>query len=792
MLTEKLIAGSLIDEEINLEIGAVQNGVARYRRMVRQAIEREEGSQLKPAERLMAYWFDRLRLSIREDQKSVRRGEVAENRAMYGPVMIACNADKQAVIAMAYMLRLCMLQPSGARFTKIAGAIGRGVLAEIAQARLSDDGYDDIVNKLAWKYQQNLPSRILTQARRRMPDDIWHGRYAYALGAQLISHVITSCCRHDDPDRPYEPAFEHNIVIQRSRGRAKRRGVLTMHREVHDMIDEGVGYRAAMWPIWWPMIIHPVSWENGEGGYYKQKTGLLLKSTRMQRELLAAADLSGVHECLDAVNDPAYSLNEAVLEQIESDWSSGGGVCGIPAADNKPIPPRPPEADSDKAVHNRWRRQAAEIHLENSQEKGQRMVFLTKLHMIREMGRRDRFWQSHGLDYRSRCYPHCSDFSHQGSDIDRGVIRFADSRPVTDDGRWWVYIQAANCYGMSQVSFDERVDWAHEQARSVDWREADDPYQFLAARMAMDDNEAAAHLPVHQDGSCNGLQHYSALGRDEMGGRAVNLLDGPEPERIYRDVAEIVSRRVRDDAERGHGLAQMLDGRVTDKVAKHPVMTCVYGVTSIGAKDQVYAQLKKHWDGEEEDLQDCAWYVSQMVLEAVREVCPKAVAIMDWMREVARIICGEHKKHIQWTTPLGFPVLQREESGMIQVQTVIQRMDVARRDSGAEPNLKRQANAFPANFVHSIDATHMLRTARSCRQHGIAFSAVHDSFATHAEDVGLMRTILRDEFVDMHAQPLLDNLHGELEELIDDELPKPPARGNLNVEDCRDATYLFN
>ena len=37
-------------------------------------------------------------------------------------------------------------------------------------------------------------------------------------------------------------------------------------------------------------------------------------------------------------------------------------------------------------------------------------------------------------------------------------------------------------------------------------------------------------LPVHQDGSCNGLQHYAALGRDELGGLQVNLLPTDEPQ----------------------------------------------------------------------------------------------------------------------------------------------------------------------------------------------------------------------------------------------------------------------
>ncbi len=45
-----------------------------------------------------------------------------------------------------------------------------------------------------------------------------------------------------------------------------------------------------------------------------------------------------------------------------------------------------------------------------------------------------------------------------------------------------------------------------------------------------------SRLPVQMDGSCNGLQHYAALSRDEAGGRSVNLLpcDRPPPARRPR------------------------------------------------------------------------------------------------------------------------------------------------------------------------------------------------------------------------------------------------------------------
>ena len=39
-----------------------------------------------------------------------------------------------------------------------------------------------------------------------------------------------------------------------------------------------------------------------------------------------------------------------------------------------------------------------------------------------------------------------------------------------------------------------------------------------------------SRVPVHQDGSCNGLQHYAALGRDLTGGYAVNLCPSDKPQ----------------------------------------------------------------------------------------------------------------------------------------------------------------------------------------------------------------------------------------------------------------------
>ena len=131
------------------------------------------------------------------------------------------------------------------------------------------------------------------------------------------------------------------------------------------------------------------------------------------------------------------------------------------------------------------------------------------------------------------------------------------------------------------------------------WAESEEPWQTLACCMEIakaiesgDPENFISHFPVHQDGSCNGLQHYAALGRDQAGAESVNLAPSHLPQDVYSAVAALVEKlRVRD-AENGVQVAQVLDGFIKRKVIKQTVMTTVYGVTRYGARLQIAKQLK--------------------------------------------------------------------------------------------------------------------------------------------------------------------------------------------------------
>ena len=98
------------------------------------------------------------------------------------------------------------------------------------------------------------------------------------------------------------------------------------------------------------------------------------------------------------------------------------------------------------------------------------------------------------------------------------------------------------------MSLEERVEWAELQDWAITkvgeeplinkwWMDADKPWQFLRACIeyvkVKTEPEFVSHLPITVDGSCNGLQHFSAMLRDEVGGKAVNLTMTDDPQDIY-------------------------------------------------------------------------------------------------------------------------------------------------------------------------------------------------------------------------------------------------------------------
>jgi DNA-directed RNA polymerase, mitochondrial len=116
------------------------------------------------------------------------------------------------------------------------------------------------------------------------------------------------------------------------------------------------------------------------------------------------------------------------------------------------------------------------------------------------------------------------------------MLMFADGKPLGPRGLYWLKVHLANFAGKDKMTFDDRAAFVDEHIDSVMrsaidpfggdrwWTNLEDPFQGLATCIEIanainsgNPEEYVCHLAVHMDGSCNGLQHYAALGRVSLG-----------------------------------------------------------------------------------------------------------------------------------------------------------------------------------------------------------------------------------------------------------------------------------
>ena len=128
---------------------------------------------------------------------------------------------------------------------------------------------------------------------------------------------------------------------------------------------------------------------------------------------------------------------------------------------------------------------------------------------------------------------------------------------------------------------------------------------------------------------------------------------------------------------------------------------------------------------------------------------------------------------------------------MQKVKTVLQEVTLMRKDD-CPIHTGRQRTAFPPNFVHSLDASHLMMTAMAFNKAGGTFAGVHDSFWTHPCDVDLLATTLRDTFVDLYSMPVLEDLKRQLEQGYNVELPALPEKGTLDLQVVKKSPYFFS
>jgi DNA-directed RNA polymerase len=589
---------------------------------------------------------------------------------------------------------------------------------------------------------------------------------------------------------------------------------------------------AVLEPRYTPMLVPPKKWTDPLNGGYITKSNRVKVISRMsdaQVDDMMSMDMSSVYSALNVIQETPWRVNRPVYDVMTELWDAGSPLAGLPDRDWLPEPERPfteeecPKtvklADMEPETHalmKAWVIAKAKVHTENARLISQRAAVSAQVSMASDVKDEQQFYFPHNLDFRGRLYSVVPSLNPQSDDIGKGLIEFAEGKPLGDSGGYWLAVHVANLFGVDKVSFDDRVAWTQENSNAIIdsandpldgqrfWTEADDPWCALAAcfewaGFQVDGDDHVSHMPVAMDGSCSGIQHFSAMLRDKAGGMAVNLLPVDAPADIYNEVKDKTIELLREE---GDPQGIIWCDYITRKIVKRPCMTFAYSVTSRGMRDQILDELNKTG----EDLIPgtnnymAATFLAPYVERAIHATVDRAAEAMTWLKAAVRPVL-EEEIPVSWQVPDGMPVAHRyvKTTGKrfnVWFQGV--RTKVQLRVEGTKHDIRKQQAAIAPNYVHSMDACHLRMVVNRMMDEGItnSFAMIHDSFGTHACDIDELHYAIRDEFIQLYRVNRLEEFKQRMMSVVTDErvgdVPDVPADGELDLEEIRNAEFFFS
>ena len=596
-----------------------------------------------------------------------------------------------------------------------------------------------------------------------------------------------------------------------------------------------------------PMVVLPRDWTTPyDGGYITSNITPLQLVKRVTKRRMAAlynnTEMPMVYKTINALQRTAWQINGDVFNTMMTLWENGSTLGGIPSKADFELPPKPLDM-SDVGVFKQWKREASQAHRNHLEATSARIAFSMTIDVANRFSSFKKIFMPYQVDFRGRIYA-VPQLNPQGSDFQKGLLRFSQGKPLGEDGVKWLAIHGANVAGVDKVSFQDRYNWvdANEEeicaiardpfnnrgwAGTIAGVEIDKPWQFLAfcfewAGYCEQGERFVSHLPIALDGSCSGIQHFSGMLRDSSGGAAVNLIPSELPADVYQVVADKVLEKVNEDlidgtedslSELGHLVygtkalaAQWLAFGITRKTCKRAVMTTPYGSREYGFKEQLLEDILRPAEksmGDKFPFADngfgAANYMAKKIWQSVTVTLVAAGQAMDWVKEVGAV-ANKARQSITWTTPAGFPVEQSYMSMKAQlIETAINgKVRLQLREPTDILDLRKQSSALSPNWIHSLDASHLMMTVSSSVDQGInSFAMIHDSFGTHAADTDVLFATVRDTFVEMYQQNDVLKQFKEAvaatitDEILLEELPDDLVKGDLDLEEVKFSRYCF-
>ena len=178
------------------------------------------------------------------------------------------------------------------------------------------------------------------------------------------------------------------------------------------------------------------------------------------------------------------------------------------------------------------------------------------------------FYQQYTADNRGRLYPLSAYLNELNSDNAKGMLSFAEGKPLGTTGLAQLKHHIANMYGEDKLTHEGRVKFVDDNYESFTnyglapkaykgWMDAAEPFQFLNAVMDLynfdihiknggKEEDYISTTICYRDGSNNGLQWLFSLAKDDKHAHLANVKRTPDdkPGDMYTHVAKAVIQQI--------------------------------------------------------------------------------------------------------------------------------------------------------------------------------------------------------------------------------------------------------
>jgi DNA-directed RNA polymerase len=721
----------------------------------------------------------------------------------------------------------------------ILGVISRELWLAIG-IRLAKENYSEEFARQSHYFKNWNKKRMKAFARKCQTLPTWDNQKRNVVALSFYTLMVGN-------KESVMPFVENPITIVKN-GQIKRHTIISLREEFTKNFEAFHNfYQYYKW-LYYPMVCPPIphdypnrTAEDWGGSLHLEYRKSSVHNTRAGNYYKNNSEHSQQSiNALNALQGTEWSINKRVLEVMTNLYKSNRQVCNLPPYEHdefvfsKPFP-----EGEEKEVIAKWKNERAEAWGLWEKTKQKRMQMEMRL-LIADDLKDLTFWHAYSSDFRGRCYTQSSFLSPQSGDFDCGIIQFAEgvkleANEVKEEcDYFWLKVHLANRWDFDKASFEERAQWVDDNIdmlrqvyedpegtvdlwkddkakKNVSFRRLADTIDFFVAL-----ETGYSYVPKNLDGTCNGIQHWVGTTKAENLAELVNVIKTLKPGDMYKFIAHNATAKMEAERDANQYFDMFLthwehtekDKKMPRGLPKRTVMCDPYGVTFYSARQYIRSEGHLDWCRPLLEERGLSWQgaimeCTSVIWEALQEALILPNEAKEYIKDCVEVCYNSDdrkKKPLQWTTPSGFKVRQyyTEHIEYITDIALLLKNDVRIRSTAEmwqftdNMDVRKMATAIPPNWVHSIDAAHMVFVVLALLSMGCRnFCMIHDSFGVPVTYLKYLPRISRETFYEIHKESQLELFKQDLENFSGHELPNIPEQGSLIPEEILESEYLF-